>query len=87
MALERVESELMSLERLYAARLYEFQDMAIRKVKRLIAEGASEKAVRDANADGFFGYNSRAKAELFNLRDRIASFGRGQVNDEIKRQS
>lgn len=87
MALERIESELLNLERLYASRLYEYQDMAIRRIRKLVAEGAGLNKIVELNQDGFFGYGKRAKSELVDLRERIADFGRGQVQDEIKRQA
>jgi len=71
---------------MYSATLYKFTALAVDKIGKMVAAGLSAKEMADMNEDGFFGYGKRLRAELLNRRERIANFGRGQVNEEIKRQ-
>ena len=71
---------------MYAAVIYKFTALAVDKIAKMVAEGLSPKELMGVNEDGFFGFGRRLKAELLNRRERIANFGRGQVNEEIKRQ-
>jgi hypothetical protein len=72
---------------MYSAVLYKFTALAVEKIGSMVAEGLSPTELMGVNEDGFFGFGRRLRAELLNRRERIANFGRGQVNEEIKRQS
>ena len=69
-----------------AAIMYRYTGLAVDKIRRLTAQGLSPLQVKGLNDDGFFGYARRIKADLLNHRERIVNFGRGQVNEELKRQ-
>lgn len=71
---------------MYAAVLYRYTALAVEKIRRLVAEGLDAREIPGLNDDGFFGYGRRLRGELMNRRERIANFGRGQVNEELKRQ-
>ena len=71
---------------MYAAVLYKFTALAVEKMRRLIGAGLDAREMLGLNGDGFFGYGRRLKTELLNRRERMMNFGRGQVNDELKRQ-
>lgn len=71
---------------MYAAVLHKYTALAVEKMSKLIAAGMSARELKGLNEDGFFGYGRRLKADLLNRRERIVNFGRGQVNEEIKRQ-
>lgn len=71
---------------MYAAVLYKYTALAVDKIKRLVAQGLNARELKGLNDDGFFGYARRLRTELLNRRERIVNFGRGQVNDELKRQ-
>jgi hypothetical protein len=71
---------------LYAAIIHKYTALAVDRIARRVAEGASAKELAELNEDGFFGYARRMRADLLNARDRTKEFGRGQVNQEIKRQ-
>lgn len=71
---------------MYAATIHKFTALAVEKIKSMVAEGLDAKELMGLNEDGFFGYGRRFRAELLNRRERIMNFGRGQVNEEIKRQ-
>ena len=76
----------MAEERMYAAAIHKFTALAVAKIRRLVAAGMSAQELGAMNEDGFFGFGRRLRGELVNRRERIANFGRGQVNDELKRQ-
>jgi len=71
---------------MYAATIHKFTALAVEKIKRMVADGLDAKQLQGLNEDGFFGYGRRLRAELLNRRERIMNFGRGQVNEELKRQ-
>jgi hypothetical protein len=77
----------MGEEQMYAAVCHKYTALAVEKIGKMVAAGLSAKELAGMNEDGFFGYGRRFRAELLNRRDRMANFGRGQVNEEIKRQS
>jgi len=72
---------------MYAATLYKFTALAVERIAKMVASGMDARELAGLNEDGFFGYGRRLRAELLNRRERIANFGRGQVNEELKRQT
>jgi hypothetical protein len=77
----------MAEEQMYAATLHKYTALAVEKIKSLVTAGLDASQIGGLNDDGFFGYGRRLRADLINRRERIANFGRGQVNQELKRQS
>jgi len=69
-----------------AAVLHKYTALAVEKLRKMVAAGLSATELAGLNEDGFFGYGRRLKVELLNRRERIMHFGRGQVNEELKRQ-
>ena len=84
--LGRIESELTAEEQMYAAVLHKYTALAAGKIRKMVAAGLDAREVPGMNSDGFFGYGRKLRGELLNRRERIANFGRGQVNEELKRQ-
>ena len=83
MALAQIDRGLKSFESAYAQRLLRWQDATIaRIVRRVRAEGA----IVLKSGLGIHGSVPELRNELLNLRERIANFGRGQLNDELGRQ-
>ncbi len=85
--LARIDSELMALEKMDAAIMYKHTAQAIERIRKHVAKGLDPRKIKGLNKDGFFGIGRRIRADLLNNRERIMQFGRGQVNDEIKRQT
>ena len=71
---------------MYAAVLHKFTALAVERIRKLVGAGLDARELMGLNEDGFFGYARRLRAELLNRRERIVNFGRGQVNEELKRQ-
>lgn len=87
MALARVDSELKASEARYAAKMFEFQDKEIARLRRRIVEGLRPRDLIGDRTWELFGYRRQLKNELLNEMSRIRNFGIGQVHDEMKRQS
>lgn len=84
MALAQVDAGLKSFEAAYAERLHRWQEMARDKIRRRVQfDGA--RAVLD-NGTGLGSSIMELGNDLINIRTRIMNFGRGQVNEELKRQ-
>lgn len=83
MALAQIDSGLTAFEASYAERLHRWQDATIARITRKIRV-ESEDVLRSGL--GLFGSTPELRSELLNIRTRIANFGRGQLNEELKRQ-
>lgn len=59
--------------------------MAIDKIGDRIRIDSGASLIRDGSV-GLAGSLPPLLSDLLNIRERIANFGRGQVNEELKRQ-
>ena len=84
MALAQIDNGLTSLEAAYAERLHRWQEMAIQRIAEVARKTAPE--ILATAGLGIRGSLGELSNDLINLRNRIANFGRGQVNEELKRQ-
>lgn len=84
MALAQIDSGLTSLEASYAERLHRWQAMAIEKIAQ-VAKTTPPEILLKAGL-GINGSLRELSNDLLNIRTRIANFGRGQLNEEIRRQ-
>lgn len=72
---------------MYAQTLHEYQTKEIEQIGKLIAGGlASTDLIGPGSADRLFLYRRQARARLIDILVRTGSFGRTQVNAELKRQ-
>lgn len=76
----------MSHEMMHAAIFHKYTALAVEKIRKMVAVGLSARELLAMNEDGWFGFGRRIRTELLNARERAMNFGRGQVNDELKRQ-
>ena len=84
LALAQIDSGLTSLEAAYAETLHRWQDSTIQRIAAKVrVEGAS---VLQSGLP-VYGSIPELRNALLTIRVRIANFGRGQVTEEIKRQS
>ena len=84
MALAQIDNGLTSLEAAYAERLHRWQEMAIQRIATAARGTAPEILI--TRGFGIRGSLGELSNDLINLRTRIANFGRGQLNQELKRQ-
>lgn len=81
----QIDSGLKSREADYAERIYRWQEDAIQRIAERLRLDGPERALERGVGIGP-GLAPLAN-DLFNLRTRIANFGRGQLNEELKRQA
>ena len=83
MALAQIDRSLESETSGYSASILRWQDMKIDQIReRLLTEGPEGILSGGLN----LGALGELRNDLVNRRSRIANFGRGQVNQELKRQ-
>ena len=87
MDLAEIDDGLKSHEFGYSSRIFKWQDMAITRLADQIRldsiSGTPENAVERAALGRSI---MELSNDLFNRRTRIANFGRGQLNKELKKQ-
>lgn len=87
MALAQIDNGLKSLEAAYAERLHRWQEMtAARIAERVRLDSVNNTPSNIIGSLGIGASIAELTNDLVNLRTRIANFGRGQVNEELKRQ-
>lgn len=74
---------MRSKEAAYAERLHRWQQTAIEKIHRAVALDGSRVLTSGLN---LYGAIPELRNDLLNIRSGISNFGRGQVNEELKRQ-
>ena len=84
MALAQVSAGLDSHEAAYAERLHRWQEEVTARIKKSILNDDGDEII--ANGVGLDSLKSKLSNDLVNLRTRTANFGRGQLNQELKRQ-
>lgn len=83
-SLAAIDSGLDGYAGAYAERLFRWQDSAIEKIAERVRVDNGARVIETGIVPT--GGLMELKADLFNLRTRIANFGRGEVAAELKRQ-